>query len=184
MKRFYMSLIALAAIAALTTAGSFALFRATTTNATNTFTSGTVSLGEPASTMVAIDPMAPGDSGSVGTYTVAYTGNLSAWIGVDAVLSGALTASDCKEFFTVTVGGTTLGGANDLFFNNQLASVTPVVPGPTASVSIPVSYAFSIDATNDPTGVDCSNKSAQLSLVVHAVQSAHNPEAPATTINW
>lgn len=161
-KRMSMSLLAIGVIALIVSAASFALFTATSNNVSNTFTSGTVTLGTAATTVVNMTNIAPGDTGS-GTFSVEYTGSLSAWLGLDTSLSGTLTTCDGGGKFTVTIGGGTYSATG----SNQVIGAAPVTTGTVTNLAVAWSLASNA-------GNDCQNKSAQLSMTVHAVQSSNN----------
>lgn len=173
-KRLSLSLLAVAATAAVVSYGTFALFSASTTNANNTFTSGTVTLGAPVNDFTAVTNIAPGDSGAK-HYSVQYTGSLDAWLGLDATLGGPLTACDSGGRFTASISdGTSSYGMG----MNQVIGSAPVHPG--ATVNLTINWALHHDAGND-----CQNKSAQIGITVHAVQSRNNTNGGGTgPIDW
>lgn len=174
-KRLSMSLLAVGLISLVVSAATFALFSATTTNVNNTFTAGTVTLGTPATTLVNVTNIAPGDSGS-GTYSVEYTGSLGAWLGLDTALSGDLTTCDGGGRFVVNISD----GANAYSANaaNQVIGAVPVSTG--TVVTLTANWALALAAGND-----CQADSAQLSMMVHAVQSANNTNGAGTgPISW
>lgn len=168
-KRLSLSLLVVAMVSLLVSGASYALFTATTTNAGNTFTAGTVSLDSPNDMLVDIAPIAPGDTGSAGTYAVTYTGNLAAWIGLDASVSGDLVSCDGGKFDVMINDGTTTHT-----LNNTTSSIVGAVVGSApvssgATINLSVSYDLDISAGND-----CQGDDATLSLLVKAVQSANN----------
>lgn len=130
------------------------------TSGSNTFTSGIVSFGSPATTTCTIDPMAPGDAstgwspaGSYATctYQVTYTGNVPAILGLDlSITSGAgspvapyggATPSAAAGLFDGTANGLQLlvtdtastNFVNSTTYQNQAGS--PVALSSTSSVS-------------------------------------------------
>lgn len=157
-KRLAKSLVTVAAISSLVAGGSFALFTASTGNQGNTFTAGTVTLGSPVSVQVPLNPLAPGDSGTADV-SVNYTGNLDAWVGFDATLTG-----DLAHELTVTAAGTTVTTAG---IQNQVIGTAAVSTG--ATVIVPVDYELDLDADNADQG-----KSATLNITIKAVQADHN----------
>lgn len=156
MKRFYLSLVALAAIAALLTAGSLALFSDTATNQGNTFTAGTVNLTDGTQTAIHLNPVAPGDPSQSATYAVTYDGNLAAWLGVTV---GITNPDNC---FVVTVKDEGLVAYPDGL------TVLPVIPGATKTFTITENLPLS--APNS-----CQGAIAGATIAVKAVQSDNNP---------
>lgn len=160
-KKVALSLATVSALSVLVTGASFALFTANTTNQNNTFSAGTVTLGQvtPFSCGVSTSNMAPGDSGSC-TVSVSYTGSLDAWVGVDFTTSGAL-----------------FGGANPMIVNfgayPQILGkyvLGEFTNGDPASVT--VNYSFPLAAGNEYQG-----ESGNINLSFHAVQSKNNTNA-------
>jgi spore coat-associated protein N len=171
-KRLSMSLLAVGAVSLMVTAGSFALFSASTTNQNNVFTAGTVGLGAPTAFTCSVHAggLAPGDSGACAV-SVTYTGSLDAWLGVGYSTSGDL-----------------FGGANPM-------QITDVKSGPTSLLTVggkrvigqrttgqnaPVSveYTFPLAAGNEYQG-----KSGAIDLMFYAVQARNNTNVPVTGPN-
>ncbi|HLN64104.1 MAG TPA: TasA family protein [Symbiobacteriaceae bacterium] len=166
-KRLSLSLMAVAVVALLVSAASFALFTADASNENNTFTAGTVTLTNDTTFHIDIDNLAPGDAGDAGTWNVTYTGSLNAWLGIKAVASGDLMTCDGGGRFTITVSdGTNTYAVNDLNYQvmGMFSQGDPV--------GINVDYSFALAAGND-----CQGDSASLDLYVHAVQSDNNTNA-------
>jgi predicted ribosomally synthesized peptide with SipW-like signal peptide len=94
-KRLAMSLLTVGVVAGLVAGGTFALFSAQSENHSNTFTAGTVTLGEASVLSCPILPggLAPGDDGTC-SMNITYTGSLDAWIGFTYAGSGALFGGD------------------------------------------------------------------------------------------
>ncbi|MBF7083260.1 hypothetical protein IT084_09765 [Desulfallas sp. Bu1-1] len=165
-KRLMLSLMTVALVALLASGATFALFTADTSNVDNTFTAGTVTLDEPATTLIDINNIAPGDSGSF-TYEVAYTGNLEAWLGLDTVLNGDLASGATPLDVTISDGT-----------NNYSSNASDQVLGRFSqddTVSLDIDWSLPLEADNDYQGA-----SAQLSLSVKAVQAKNNINAAGT----
>lgn len=163
MKRVYLSLATVAAIAAVTTAGSFALFTSETRNANNTFATGTVSIGDITGTAINVTNLAPGDTGSAGGLSVTYTGSIEAWIGVKATPSGDLFAGATPLSVTVTADG-----ENVALDSAWHALTNQYTNG--ANVPIGVDYEMPLAADNSYQG-----KTGEVHLEVKAVQARNNP---------
>ncbi|HWI52180.1 MAG TPA: TasA family protein [Symbiobacteriaceae bacterium] len=180
MKRLYLGLLAIAAIAVLTTVGSLALFSASATPETATYTAGTVTLGDPTTRLATVTGLAPGDTGS-STYTIQYTGNLSAWLGLDTSLSGDLTTCDGGGRLTVTItdanSNSYSSNASNQVIKGAAGAIAPVAAGATKAFT--VSYNLALAAGNA-----CQGKSATISLTVKAVQSANNTDPGVGPLSW
>jgi len=161
-KRLTLGLLAVALTSLVVTATTFALFTAQTSNQQNTFTAGTVTLGAPNTNMVDVTNIAPGDSGS-SNYQIQYTGSLDAWIGLTTALSGGLTTCDGGNRFTSSI----TDGVNTYNSNQANQTVAKVTSGTTLNFT--VNWALALAAGND-----CQAKSAQISLMVNAVQAKNN----------
>lgn len=165
-KRIVMSLLAVGVTALLVSAASFALFTASATNNNNTFTAGTVTLGAVAGCSNNIGPIAPGDSGNFNC-SVTYTGNLSAWVGYTASMTGDLTTCDGGGKFTAP-------GLN--------MTAVPAVLGGVAtngnSRNVTVNWAFALAAGND-----CQGDTGTITINFYAVQSANNTTGAGPT-SW
>lgn len=170
MKRLYLGLLAVAAIAVLTTVATLALFSASATTETATYTTGTVTLGTPSTRLTTVSGLAPGDSGS-STYTIQYTGSLSAWLGLDTSLSGTLTTCDGGGRLTVSISD----GTNSYSSNatDQVVGAAAVAGGTTKAFT--VSHSLASGAGND-----CQDKTATISLTVKAVQARNNTNGGGT----
>jgi hypothetical protein len=98
--------LSLGAVAALVAGASFGMFSATASSSTSTFSSGTVTLGQSASTTCSVSPLAPGAGTSAGggtptnatelqcSLTVSYSGNVPAWLGLDVSIASTHAGSD------------------------------------------------------------------------------------------
>jgi hypothetical protein len=186
------------AIAALTLGATFGLFSATSPSQNPSFTAGTVTLTQPVDKACTITNIVPGDSNaavSTCTFTTSYTGNVPAYLGLDVSIASAaansvppgygyaaptplplydasaagiqLTVSDGT---TTYLNGTTVNAAN--LANNSgvtslLVSTTPD-PGGSTAHTFTVGYSMPLSSQNAYQGA-----SATLTLVLHAVQSAH-----------
>lgn len=173
MKKIALSLASIGAASLLVTGASFALFTASTTNANNTFSSGTVTIGNLAGCGNTFNNIAPGDSGTF-TCDVTYTGSLDAWLGLSTTFTGPLTSCDGVNSLQATI---TRGAQN--FFNNtadQVVGTVPVTGGTT--VSFVVNWNLPLGAGNG-----CQAKSADLMLQVRAVQSKNNTTGAGPT-SW
>lgn len=159
MKKILMSLATVGALSALITGASFALFTAQAENQNNTFTAGTVKLGEVTTFDCGIetDNLAPGDSGTC-EVSVTYSGSLEAFIGVEHSASGALFKGSTPMTYTINGSGDSgtilLGKAKD--------------GDPTTAT---VAYTFPLEAGNSYQG-----KSGTISLKFKAVQVRNNEE--------
>ncbi|HWI66286.1 MAG TPA: TasA family protein [Symbiobacteriaceae bacterium] len=165
-KKMALSMLAVGVTAMIVSAASFALFTASATNNNNTFTAGTVTLGAVAGCSNNIGPIAPGDSGNFNC-DVQYTGNLDAWVGYTATISGDLTTCDGGGRFTAP--GLNLGAI-------------PMVLGPAASNGqhrmVPVNWNFALAAGND-----CQGDTGTITVNFYAVQSRNNTNAGNTGPN-
>lgn len=176
MKKIALSLASIGAASLLVTGASFALFTASTTNANNHFSAGTVTIGNLAGCGNTFNNIAPGDSGNF-TCDVTYTGSLNAWLGLSTTFTGALTGCDGANSLQATI----TSGAQT-FINNtadQLIGNAPVAGSTT--VSFDVAWNLPLAAGNA-----CQNQSADLMLQVRAVQSKNNSlPAPAVgPVSW
>ncbi len=160
-KHLFRSLLTVAVITLLVSGASFALFTATTSNASNTFTAGTVTFYQPESAFIDIENLAPGDTGTAGTLAVTYTGSLDAWLGLDSATSGAIFGGATPLEVTISDGANTyLGNAADqvvgLFHTGD-------------SVTFTTSYSMPLAADNS-----YQSATGSVSLLVHAVQAKNN----------
>ncbi len=172
-KRISLSLLAIAMVSLVVSASSFALFSAQSGNADNTFTAGTVTLGAPTTDFMAINNIAPGDSGAR-SYSIEYTGSLDAWIGLDVATTGDLMTCDGGgKFITSLTDGTNTYSGNA---NDQVAGV--YTPGQTLNLTL--NWALDLSAGND-----CQGDGAAVSLMVKAVQHRNNINGTGTgPISW
>lgn len=175
-RKLTLSLMAVALIAMLVSGATFALFSATTTNTTNTFTAGTVALGTPASTMIDVANIAPGDNNTATpyTYAVTYTGSLDAWLGLTTTTSGAIFGGAYPLAITIS------DGANSYLANaaNQVVGTTAVTSGTTKNFSVTYSMPLLADNTYQ-------SATGSLSLLVKAVQARNNTNSAGTApISW
>lgn len=173
MKRISLSLLVIAALSILVTSASFALFTAQAGNQNNTFSSGEVTLGEPAGTAVNVENIVPGDSDSV-TYSVEYIGNVPAWLGVEITTSGDLFTCDDGDKFDVTVSDGTTTYALD-------GGILPIgIYNNGGSVTMTTSWDLDLEADDD-----CENRNASVSLEFYAVQAEHNTNGTNTgPVDW
>ena len=115
-KRFALVLagvVSVGAIAAMAMGASFALFSSSATGISDSITAGTVTLTNPASNSCTFNNIAPGDPPTTCTYTVEYSGSLTAWM----LLSASITStSGAAASPSVSVGTNDLydGTANGL----------------------------------------------------------------------
>lgn len=163
-KRLALSLLTIAAISLMVSAATFALFSATTTNADNTFTAGTVTLGQPADALIDISNIAPGDSGVAGTFAVTYTGNLDAWLGLDTAVNGAIFGGSNPLTIDIVDNA---GNHYNQAAQNQVVGTAPVASGTT--VTFTANYSFPLAADNSYQGA-----TGTLTMSVHAVQARNN----------
>ena len=103
-KRAALVLAGVASAAALVSATSFALFTSAAQKQTDTFTAGTVILGQTAGTVCQIKHMEPGDHGHC-TYTVTYSGSLHAWVNLTVKSSTV-----ANQVYTAPGSVTPMGG--------------------------------------------------------------------------
>ncbi|MFZ5643574.1 MAG: TasA family protein [Bacillota bacterium] len=172
-KRMSISLMTVALIAMLVSGATFALFTASTTNTDNTFTAGTVTLGTPALSFITLDNIAPGDSGTVGTYAITYSGSLDAWIGLTTSTSGDLFGGLTPLTVTITDNN------SNTYLANQADQVVGQVTNNTTT-TFTVNYAMPLAANNDYQG-----DSGTLSMSVKAVQARNNTNTSGTgPISW
>lgn len=169
-KRLTLSITVAVAVVSLVAGASFALFTSSTGNANNSFTSGTVTLGTPANTMVDVNPMVPGD-GDTKTYSVQYTGSVGAWLGLIYTVSGDLTTCDGGGRFTVNVtdgNGNTYQSSGDpqVILGAQGAAAAA---GQSTTKNFTIAYSLALG-----TGNDCQDKTAQINFQVIAVQAGNN----------
>ena len=198
--RFFQSaagITAVAAVGTLTLGGTWALFSATESNASDSFTAGTVEVGTVSgSTTCNVSVLMPGDSstafgsGSASltpcSYKVKYTGTATAWLAVDitvgsgspSLFTGASTGLQLliKNGSTTLMNGTTyktISGtdttvATNTAVQNILLSATPAATNDQAQFD--VNYLLPLLAPNALQG-----GSATVTLTFHAVQSANQP---------
>lgn len=173
-----------------------ALFSANQAGSANTFSSGTVTVGNgPASTVCALSALMPGDSstgfgsGSAAltpcTYNVVYTGSASAWLAVDVSITSGATVlysglSTGLQFLVAVQGGATV--VDGTTYKNVSGVDTAVAAGtPVTNVLLSTTPA----ATNDALQFNINyllpllapnalqGGSASVTLTFHAVQSAN-----------
>jgi hypothetical protein len=186
------ALATIASIVALAAGVTFGLFSAATTPQDNSFTSGTVSLGTPVSVPCTVNNMVPGDD-STGytpdttgrtnaqtaacTFTVTYSGNVDAYIGLGLSASGGLydgTANGLQ--FQVSDGTTsyTTGGVINTNTSSDPLFVSKDSSG-AAAHTFTVNYALPRSAGNT-----YQNMSTTLTLTVYAVQAGNNGNGSCT----
>ncbi len=187
-KRLLMTAAALATIAsivALAAGVTFGLFTDATAPQSNSFTSGTVSLGTPASVPCTVSHLVPGDD-STGylndpaartdvrtaacTFTVTYSGNVDAYIGLGLSASGALydgTANGLQ--FQVSDGTTNYTTSGVINTNTSSDPLFVSKDSSGATHTFTVDYALPLSADNT-----YQNKSTTLTLTVYAVQAGNN----------
>jgi len=185
-----------AAATTLTLGSTMALFSASQTSASSSFTSGTVSVGlGSASATCSVTSMTPGDSstnygsGSVSLtpcdYKVKYTGSVAAYLAVDITVSAGSTAlytatgSGLQMKVGVNGGATVMTGTtykNTSGADTTLAAGTPVTnillsttPAATNDAStFNIDYLLPLLAPNSLQG-----GTASITLTFHAVQAAN-----------
>lgn len=208
----WLALAGVASVATLTLGATLALFSATESSSTNSFSTGTVSVGlGAASTTCNILEMMPGDSstqyptGSQNkvrcTYNVKYTGSADAYLAVDVALTNGATSlytgtgsglqivlKDGTHTYIDNTGYTALGGSTTTVVagtpvTNLLINDTPATTG--TLVSFTVDYSLPIGAPNSLQG-----GSASVVLTFHAVQSVNQSLGSCVagrqcnTLNW
>lgn len=189
---------ALAAGAAVALGITVALFSATQTSSSNTFTAGTVSVGLGSESVTCqIAQIMPGDS-SVGhpsgskdlstcVYDVRYTGNAPAWLAVDILVQGgtpSLYTGSSTGFQVLLTANDTLTLVNGTSYLAQNGSSTSLSSGVTAgdlllsttpaeqgdAIRFDVDYLLPTLAPNALQGGEVS-----VTLTFHAVQSDNQP---------
>lgn len=182
-KRFMLSLMTVALVALLASGATFALFTDTTSNNSNTFSAGTVTLDDPVFTIADITGLAPGDTGSE-EWTVSYSGSLDAYLGLDTKLSGDLatpnhTGSDGilanGDCLTVTITDNKTHNASNAYDNNADNQLVGKF-SQNDTVTFTVEWELPLGANNGYQG-----DSATLEMLVHAVQADNNSES---NITW
>lgn len=171
----------------LATGATLALFFAATPTDSRVIETGSVTLGAPATTLVSLSGLVPGAS-ALKTYSVTYTGNAPAWLGLIASVSGDLSTCDSGKLQmhladekepaityrwnqpspeVIRTGGTPEGPI-----------ALPVTAGTTKTFR--VGYTLPLEASND-----CQSKAATIQLQVVAVQSEFNTNAAGNgPISW
>jgi predicted ribosomally synthesized peptide with SipW-like signal peptide len=91
-RKLLVSALVLGAAGAVAGAGTFSAFSSTTSNPSNTFTAGTVTLGDNASggSVISLSNARPGGTPSTGCIRVLYTGSLASTLKLYATVSGSL----------------------------------------------------------------------------------------------
>jgi len=138
-KRFALGAAAVATVGAVATLAAgvtFGLFSATTQGQTNSFTAGTVTLAQSATTTCSVGPMSPGDGTLAGynnegtdtacSFTVTYGGNVPAWLGLDVSIASTHAGSDPNGVLTGAAGlyDSTANGLQFTITDSQGAPVT------------------------------------------------------------
>ncbi|MGA1362958.1 MAG: TasA family protein [Ilumatobacteraceae bacterium] len=204
--------VLIAASAGLALVGTSALFTDSQTNSSDTFATGTVTVGLGAtSTTCNVSELAPGDS-SAGygsgsatrttcTYNVKYTGSLPAYLGVDVNVANGATpmftgAASGLQLQVAASGGVSV--VDGTTYKDQAGADVAVVAGTQVSnilvkstpavtndeVTFTVDYLLPLAA---PNSLQASSSSVQLTF--HAVQSANQVTScvagrQCTSINW
>lgn len=178
-KRLSLSLLIIGVLALLVSATSTALFSESTAPESATFTAGTVDLGSSTTNLTSISNIVPGDSGTAGTYSVEYTGDVPAWLGLDASISGDLVTCDGGHLNVTIDDGHSpahvLHAGEPSLLDHVILG--PANPGDT--VTIKVDYALGIDAGNP-----CEGDSATVEIRVKAVQYDHNSDGAGGPSAW
>ncbi len=159
-KRLMLSLMTVALVALLASGATFALFTAQTESNTSTLTAGTVTFGKPCSFLANVGPLAPGDEGNIGTFSVKYTGNLKAWIGVKGIVTG-----DLKDVLDVTIKH----GNNEYDADGNIYAIGTYPAFYNRDIELTAKYDFDINSGNTYQG-----KTATFKLQVFAVQYKNN----------
>lgn len=209
--RYLFSAVLMAGALGFAAWGTTALFSDSLTNSADSFTAGTVTVGNgPTSTTCTVTELAPGDSstgygsGSVDkvrcTFNVEYTGSLPAYLGVDVNLLNGATAlyTGATEGLQMAIAADGVPVMTGTSFKNQAGVSTPVVAGSTVDnillsttpvntgekVTFTVDYLLPLAAPNALQG-----GSSSVELTFHAVQSANQTTScvagrQCTTIVW
>lgn len=157
-----------AATATLVAGVTFGLFSATPQSASTTFTSGTVSLTSDA-TGYCVTPadIVPGDSGTC-TFVANYTGNVSAFVGLNTSTTGALYTGIGTDDSAANVLVVAITDGNSTPYANNGSNL--YVGTESSSTVNTFTVTWSLPSTADNS---YQNKSATIALTVEAVQSAH-----------
>ena len=200
---------AVGAVATLITGFTFGLFSATQSSGANTFTAGTVTLSNPASTTCTTPPyMSPGDGttayGGGGSltrcsFTVNYGGNVPAYLALDVSIAGTpgTGPSPAPGLYDSTVNGLQVlikdnQGSPVTYMNGTTLGGSGTSGASPGAVDLLVSKSsFSSGATATftidyllPTSANNSYQGAAstITLTVHAVQSANNGSTGSCTV--
>lgn len=209
--RYLFSAVLMAGALGFAAWGTTALFSDSLSNSADSFTSGTVTVGNgPTSTTCTVTELAPGDSstgygsGSADkvrcTFNVKYTGSLPAYLGVDVNLLNGATAlyTGAADGLQMNIAANSVPVMTGTSFKNQAGSSVPVVAGTavnnvllsTSPVTTGQTVAFTVDyllPLAAPNALQAGTASVQLTF--HAVQSANQTTScvagrQCTTIVW
>src|SRR5579872_4156133 len=189
------ALATIASIVALATGVTFGLFSAnTSSNAqSNTFSSVTVSIGNPTSVSCTVSNMVPGDDSSgytpdpgartdsqtaPCTYTVTYTGNVPAYIGLGLATSGTglYDGSSNGLQFQVSDGTNNYTASGVLNTNSPSDPLFVSKDNPGAGAhTFTVNYALPLGSPNSYQG-----KNTTVTLTVYAVLAGNNGSGSCT----
>lgn len=188
-KKLAMAVTTTALGAAIMASGSFALFSATTANTNNTFASGTVKLNatnaQVWSTQANVSNLAPGDSGTFGTLTLANTGTLDEWVTLSTVTAAVDGKADifADTATNATVDSLAIKYTVTVTDRKTGTSTTDGVLGDTKDILVPagdtatVTYTYAFPST---AGNEYQGASGTITFAASAVQEAHNSNASKT----
>jgi hypothetical protein len=188
------TLTALGAATTLVAGVTFGLFSAGVAQTpANTFTAGTVTLTQTASTSCTIAAMEPGDA-STGwttpgtdtpcTFQVTYTGTLGAFIGLGVVatpaIGGLYNGTSTGLQFLLTDGAGTSYTTGGVIHTNTATPLDPLFTNDdaagTTTHTFTVNYQLPLSATNSQQGL-----STTLTLTAYAVQDSNNGSSATCT---
>jgi len=184
------------AVATLAAGVTFGLFSATTSSGANTFTAGTVTVGNgPTSVTCNVQNMVPGDSSANApgskadgtcTYNVVYTGSANAYLAVDVAVSNGTTklydasATGLQLYLkdgssTPYVSGTSFSQQGGASASLPSTGTTPNLLVNKTAAGTGTAVSFSLDY-GLPTGADNSYQGGNttVTLTFHAVQAGNN----------
>jgi hypothetical protein len=182
-----------AAVATLVAGTTFGLFSSTQAGSANTFATGTVTVGNPVSTVCAVTNMVPGDDSAGYTpqltgitdgtfaackFSVKYSGSAPAYIGLSTAQSGNLPLlwQVAQSATDVSQPGAFANGSGVI---NSNSAASPLYVATDAGGDNTV-YTFWVDYALPSTYTTQVNTGASLTLTVEAVQSGNNGDGTCT----
>lgn len=174
-KRLTLSITVAAAVVSLVAGASFALFTASTGNSNNSFTAGTVTLNQTASTLADVGPLVPGDSSSK-TLDVTYTGNVNAWLGLVFTVNDPATGTSLRTCSSNAFAATVTTGSSSFSANPGVQTIGLVTPNDAKTYSLNYSLPLA-------TGNGCQGATAKVQVNICAVQADQNTTGAGPT-SW